>query len=249
MSGHSKWSTIKHKKAAKDAKRGKVFTKVIKEITVAARLGGGDPTGNPRLRAALAEAKASSVPNDNIDRAVKKGTGELPGAAYEEITYEGYGPGGVAVLVDAVTDNKNRTVSEIRHLFDRNSGNLAATGSVAWIFRRRGYFAIDPEAMTEERFMELALDIAADDLATDQGVFEIFTTAEDFNRTLEELEKRHIPLMAKELAMQPQNHVELSGSKASAMLRLMDALEEHDDVHKVWANFELDAKVLAAQAP
>jgi YebC/PmpR family DNA-binding regulatory protein len=248
MSGHSKWSTIKHKKAAKDARRGKVFTKLIKEITVAARMGGGDPGGNPRLRAALLEARANSVPGDNIDRAIKKGTGELEGSALEEVVYEGYGPGGVAVLVETVTDNRNRTVSEIRHLFTKHGGNLAETGAVGWIFKKRGYFAVERGTMDEEAFMELALELGADDMATDDEAYEIFTSVEDFNRVRDDLERRGVTLAAKELAMVPQSYVELRDHKANQTLRLMEALEDHDDVQKVWANFDVDAGVLAAHA-
>src|SRR5436305_10372800 len=182
MSGHSKWSTIKHKKAATDARRGKLFTKILREITVSARLGGGDPKANPRLRSAVLEARSNSVPNDNIERAIKKGTGELEGEAYEEVLYEGYGPGGIAVLVEGLTDNKNRTAPEIRHLFTKHGGSLGASGCVAWMFNRRGYFAIDRAAMDEEKLMEVALDLGVDDVATEGDLYEIFTAPEDFLR-------------------------------------------------------------------
>ncbi len=248
MSGHSKWSTIKHKKAATDARRGKMFSKILKEITVAARLGGADPKGNPRLRTALLEAKSNSVPGDNIDRAIKKGTGELESAVYEEITYEGYGPGGVAVLVEAATDNRNRTTAEIRHAFARNGGNLGEAGCVAWMFNRRGYFAIDRGAMDEEKFMDLALELGADDVAIEEDVYEIYTTMEDFVSVQEELERRGIPLAAGELAMIPQTTIDVPRDKVSQVLRLVEALEDQDDAQKVWANLDIDDKVLEEQS-
>ena len=248
MSGHSKWSTIKHKKAATDARRGKMFSKILKEITVAARLGGADPKGNPRLRTALLEAKSNSVPGDNIDRAIKKGSGELESAVYEEITYEGYGPGGVAVLVEAATDNRNRTTAEIRHAFARNGGNLGEAGCVAWMFNRRGYFAIDRGAMDEEKFMDLALELGADDVAIEEDVYEIYTTMEDFVSVQEELERRGIPLAASELAMVPQTTIEVPRDKVSQVLRLVEALEDQDDAQKVWANLDIDEKVLEEQS-
>ena len=246
MSGHSKWATIKHKKAATDAKRGKVFTKILREITVSARVGGGDPGGNPRLRAAMLEARANNVPNDNIDRAIKKGTGELAGEAFEEVIYEGYGPAGIAVLVEGMTDNKNRTTSEIRHLFTKHGGNLGESGCVAWMFHRRSYFAVDSSAMDEEKFMELALDLGADDVSIEDDHYEIIAAVEDFARIQDELERRGVPLAVKELSMVPQSTVPLPGDRAAAVLRLMEALEDHDDVQKVWANFDVDEKVLAA---
>lgn len=249
MSGHSKWSTIKHKKAATDARRGKLFNKLLREITVAARLGGGDVKANPRLRSAVLEARGNSVPNDTIDRAIKKGTGELAGeAAYEEVSYEGYGPGGIAVLVEGLTDNRNRTAGEIRHLFARNGGSLGESGCVAWMFHRRGYFSIPKSAMDEEAFMDLALALGADDLSIEEDRYEIFTPAEDFARTQEEIETRGIPLEAKELAMIPQTHVPVPNDRVSQLLRLLEALEDHDDVQKVWANMQIDEQVLAAQS-
>lgn len=247
MSGHSKWSTIKHKKAATDARRGKLFTKLLREITVSARLGGGDPRSNPRLRSAVLEARSNSVPGDTIDRAIKKGTGELAGEAlYEEVAYEGYGPGGVALLVEGMTDNRNRTAQEIRHLFARHGGNLGESGCVSWMFHRRGYFAIDRGAMDEERFMELAVEIGADDIAIEEDHYEIYTPAEDFTATQEELERRGVPLAAKELAMVPQTHVDVPADRVSQLLRLIEGLEDHDDVQHVWANLNVDEKVLAA---
>lgn len=246
MSGHSKWATIKHKKAATDARRGKLFSKILKEITVAARLGGADAKGNPRLRAAVLEARSNSVPNDNIERAIKKGTGEIASEVYEEVIYEGYGPGGVAVLVEAATDNRNRTTGEIRHIFARNGGSLGEAGCVAWMFHRRGYFAVEKGVMDEERFMELALELGADDVAIEEDVYEIYTPMEGFIGTQEELERRDVPTAAKELAMVPQTTLDVPPDKVNQVLRLMDALEDHDDVQKVWANLNIDANALAA---
>ena len=246
MAGHSKWAGIKHKKAAIDAKRAKRWTKLVREVIVSARLGGGDADFNPRLRSAIDEAKADNVPNDTIDRAIKKGTGELEGESYEEISYEGYGPGGVAVLVEAMTDNRNRTVAELRHLFSKNGGNLGESGCVAWMFERRGYFAIEPDAMSEEELMELALELGVDDFEVGEA-YELFTSPEEYGRVRRELDEREIPLAAKELAMIPSSTVEL-GDNAGSVLRLMEALEDHDDVQHVWANFEVDESVLAAQA-
>jgi YebC/PmpR family DNA-binding regulatory protein len=246
MSGHSKWSTIKHKKAATDLRRGKLFSKILKEITVSARLGGGDPKGNPRLRAALLEARSNSVPGDNIDRAIKKGTGELEGEAYEEITYEGFGPAGVAILVEVTTDNRNRTAPEIRHLFTKHGGNMAEAGSVGWMFKRRGYFAIESGAMSEEQLTDLALELGVDDIFVEEDRYEMVTAPEDFTAVQEALETRNIPLAARELAMLPQTTVEVPAERINQVLRLMEALEDHDDVQKVWANFNVDENVLAA---
>ncbi len=247
MSGHSKWAQIKHKKAVKDARRGKLFTRILKEITVAARLGGGDPAGNARLRAAVGEARANAVPADNIERAIKKGTGELEGGAIEEVVYEGYGAGGVAILVECATDNKNRTVSELRHLFTKHGGNLGESGSVAWMFAKRGYFALPRHAIDEERFIELAVAVGARDFATDAEGYEIFTAPEDFASTAEELERRGVETAVQELAMIPQSHVELPDAKAAQAMRLLEALEDHDDVQKTWANLQLPSAVLASQ--
>jgi YebC/PmpR family DNA-binding regulatory protein len=246
MSGHSKWSTIKHKKAATDARRGKMFSKILKEITVAARLGGADPKGNPRLRAALLEARSNSVPGDNIDRAIKKGTGELAAEVYEEVIYEGYGPGGIAILVEGLTDNRNRTAGEIRHIFARNGGNLGDSGCVSWMFTRRGYFAIERTAMDEEKFMELALELGADDVAIVEDAYEIYTPMEDFITVQEELERRQIPVAAKELAMVPQTWIDVPRDKVNQVVRLMEALEDHDDAQKVWGNQHIDESVLEA---
>jgi YebC/PmpR family DNA-binding regulatory protein len=245
MSGHSKWAGIKHKKAVIDSKRARRWTKLVREVIVSARLGGGDPDFNPRLRSAILEAKADNVPNDTIDRAVKKGTGELEGESYEEVAYEGYGPGGVAVLVETLTDNRNRTVAEIRHLFSKHGGNLGESGCVAWMFERRGCFAIEPAAMSEEELMELALALGVEDIETGE-LYELFTSPEGYARVREELAARAVPLAAAELAMIPQSTVGL-GDNTGAVLRLVEALEDHDDVQHVWANFEVDEGVLAAQ--
>jgi YebC/PmpR family DNA-binding regulatory protein len=244
MSGHSKWSTIKHKKAATDARRGKLFNKLLREITVAARLGGGDVKLNPRLRSAVLEARSASVPNDTIDRAVKKGSGELAGeAAYEEVAYEGYGPGGVAVLVEGLTDNRNRTAGEVRNLFVRHGGNLGESGCVSWMFDRRAYFSIPRGTMDEEKLMELALELGVDDLAIEEERYEIYAPADAFASTLDELERRGVPLEAKELVMVPQNQISLPGNRVAQLLRLLEALEDHDDVQNVWANLHVDDPV------
>lgn len=247
MAGHSKWAQIKRKKAVTDARRGQLWTKLAKEITVAARLGGGDPDGNPRLRTAIQEARSSNVPNDNIDRAIKKGTGELEGVSYEEISYEGYGPGGVAILVEVVTDNKNRSVAEIRHLFSKSGASLGANGCVAWMFDKRGLFAIDKNEMTEEDFMELALELDASDISIEEETYEIYSQPERFAAIREELENRQVNLVAKELAMLPQNQIQVDADKVAQLFRLIEALEDQEDVQHVWANFDIDADVLAAQ--
>jgi YebC/PmpR family DNA-binding regulatory protein len=251
MSGHSKWSTIKHRKAATDAKRGKLFNKLLREITVAARMGGGDLKGNPRLRSALLEARSNSVPGDTIERAIKKGSGELEGESYEEVVYEGYGPGGIAILVEGMTDNRNRTAGEIRHLFTRHGGNLGDSGSVSWMFKRRGYFAIERGAMDEEKFMELALDLGADDISIEEDHYDIYATLEDFAAVQEELDRRGVPVAVKELAMMPQTYAPLPADRVAQVLRLVEALEDHDDVQNVWMNLDpnaIDDKVAAAHS-
>ena len=248
MAGHSKWAQIKRKKAVTDARRGQLWTKLLKEITVSARLGGGDPEGNPRLRAAVQEAKSANVPNDNIERAIKRGTGELEGVSYEEAVYEGYAIGGVAVLVEAVTDNKNRTVSDMRHLFSKHGGNLGESGCVAWMFDKRGYFVIDKQIMSEEGFMEVALELGADDISVEEETYEIFVRPEDYAGVRDELEHKEIALLAAELAMIPRSLIAVPGDKSPKVLRLMEALEEHDDVQHVWANFDIAADVLAVQS-
>ncbi len=249
MSGHSKWSTIKHKKAAQDAKRSKVFTRILKEVSVAARLGGGDPAGNPRLRHALLEAKAHNVPGDNIDRAIKKGAGELEGVSYEEVAYEGYGPGGVAVLVETLTDNRNRTVSEVRHLFTKHGGNLGENGCVAWMFHRRGFFAFDRAVMEEsgvdeEALVELALELEAEDFSIEEDSYNVYTSAEAFHAAKDEVEERGLKIAIAGLTMEPQNLVRVDDAVAGQLVRLIDALEDQDDVQHVWANFDLDDELL-----
>jgi len=244
MSGHSKWSTIKHKKAAKDAKRGKVFTKLIKEITVAARLGGGDPNANPRLRTAVLTAKSQSMPNDNIDRAIKKGTGELEGVTYDEVTYEAYGPGGVAMLVDVVTDNRNRTVAEIRSIFNKHGGNLGETGSVAWMFEKRGLIAVDRAEADEDRLMELALEAGADDVRDVGDVFEVLTEPDAFDGVRQALEDAGVAMASAEVTMIPQSSVALEGKPAEQMVRLLEVLDDHDDVQNVSSNMDIAAEEL-----
>jgi YebC/PmpR family DNA-binding regulatory protein len=246
MSGHSKWHSIKHKKGALDAKRGKLFTKFIKEITVAARSGGGDPEGNARLRKAIADAKAGNMPNDTIDRAIRRGTGEEEGVNYEEITYEGYGPGGVALLIQSMTDNRNRTVAEIRHLFSKNGGNLGESGSVGWMFEKKGYIVIEKSAKSEEELFDLAIEAGADDLRDDEGNFEIITSPEAFEKVLAAIKGAGIEPQVAEVEMVPQNYIRLEGSDARQMLKLMEALEDHDDVQKVSANFDISEADMAA---
>ena len=239
MSGHSKWSTIKHKKGAADAKRGKVFTRIIKEMTVAARMGGGDPASNPRLRSAVAEAKANNMPKDNVDRAIKRGTGELEGVSYEEITYEGYGPGGVALMVEVMTDNTNRTTPEIRHILEKNGGNMGTPGSVRFQFDRKGYLSVDKKAADEDKLMEIALEAGADDLVTTPDVFEIYTSPETFEQVRQALEKNKITPIEAKLGQIPKNPVTLDEAKAKQMMRLMESLDDHDDVQNVWSNFDI----------
>jgi YebC/PmpR family DNA-binding regulatory protein len=246
MSGHSKWSTIKHKKGALDAKRGRMFTRLIREITVAARAGGGDQTGNPRLRTAIAAAKEANMPADNITRAVKKGTGELEGVQVEEVAYEGYGPGGVAVIVETVTDNKNRTLPEIRHIFTKHGGNMAAANAVAWMFEKKGYIIVEGRSMPEEQLLELVLEAGAEDLRQDGDSFEIFTAPENLEPVKEALKARGLTITASEVAMTPKNTVRAEGHTARKLLNLVEALEEHDDVQHVWANFDIDESEMEA---
>jgi YebC/PmpR family DNA-binding regulatory protein len=248
MSGHSKWHTIKHKKGALDAKRGKLFTKLIKELTIAARAGGtGDPNQNPRLRKVVTDAKAANMPNDTIDRAIKRGTGELDGVNYEEVTYEGYGPGGVAVMVQTTTDNRNRTVSEIRHLFSKFSGNLGESGSVAWMFNKKGQIIVDATLKGEDEMMEIALDSGAEDMINDGETYQVLTAPEDFHAVLEKVKGQGVEPLSAEITMVPQNTIKLEGSAANQMLRLYEALDDHDDVQTVSANFEIDDAVLEQQ--
>jgi YebC/PmpR family DNA-binding regulatory protein len=245
MSGHSKWSTIKRKKGALDAKRGKIFTKLIKEIMVAARMGGGDIDGNPRLRSAVIAAKAENMPKDNIERAIKKGSGELGGAVYDEILYEGYGPGGVAVLVETMTDNKNRTVADVRHFFAKNNGNLGENGCVGWMFDKRGVISVDAAGMDEEKLMELALEAGAEDVVNEDGSFQIYTAPEDFNAVVEQLEKSKVKMSEASILMVPKNTIEVTEEKtASNLLKLLESLEDHDDVQKVHANFDISEELM-----
>lgn len=241
MSGHSKWHTIKHKKGATDAKRGKIFTKMIKEITVAARTGGsGDVDSNARLRKAVNDAKAVNMPNDTIDRAVKRGSGELEGVSYDEITYEGYGIGGVAVLVETMTDNRNRTVAEVRHIFSKNGGNMGEAGSVAWMFDKKGYFVVDKTAMGEDALFEIVIEAGADDMQDEGDVYEIFSAPEAFEAVTDALKAAGVETQAAEISMIPQNYIKLEGDDAKSMLKLYEALDDNDDVQKVYANFDIN---------
>lgn len=246
MSGHSKWHSIKHKKGAADAKRGKIFTRLIKELTVAARHGGGDPDSNPRLRTVIADAKAANMPAENIKRAIRRGTGEEPGMSYEEAIYEGYGPGGTALMIDVLTDNKNRTVGELRHLVTKHSGNLGAPNSVAWMFEKKGYIVIEKSKADEERLLSAVLDVGADDLRDDEDNWEVVCPPEAFPAVLEAVKKLDIEPAAAEVAMLPQNYVRLEGRTAQQMVKLMAELEEHDDVRHVWSNFDIEEKEIEA---
>ena len=244
MSGHSKWSTIKHKKAAKDAKKGKLFTKLIKEITVAARMGGGDISANPRLRTAVNMAKANSMPHENIDRAIKKGTGELEGVSYEEVQYEGYAPGGAAILAQAVTDNKNRTVSEIRRLFAKYGGNLGETGCVAWMFDKKGLITVEKSHIDEDRLMTLVLDAGAEDVKDDGDLFAVVARPEDFEKVKEAIEKEKIPIASAQVTMVPKNTVDVDERHVEQILKLAEELEDHDDVQSVSANFNIPDELM-----
>ena len=246
MSGHSKWHTIKHKKGAADAKRGKVFTRIIKELTVAARSGGGDPDMNPRLRTIVAEAKASNMPRENIERAIRRGTGEEPGVSYEEIQYEAYGPGGAALIIDVLTDNKNRTVGELRHLLEKHGGNLAAPNAVAWMFNKKGYIVIEKSKADEERLMTAVLDAGADDLQDDEDNWEVFTAPEAFPAVNEAVKGLGIEPATAKVSMIPQNYVKLEGKSAQQMVKLMDALDDHDDVQNISSNFDISEKEIEA---
>jgi YebC/PmpR family DNA-binding regulatory protein len=245
MSGHSKWSSIKHKKALVDARRGKAFTKLIRELTSAAKAGGGSPETNPRLRTAVAAAKNANMPADTIQRAIKKGTGELPGEVYEEVTYEGYGAGGVAVLVDVLTDNRNRTVAEIRHLFAKHGGNLGENGCVAWMFGRTGLITLDVNQIPEDELLELVLEVGGDDVGIEGDVYEIRTSPDAFEDVRSALESRRLTLGVAEITMLPQNTVPVEGKHAEQVVRLMEALDDHDDVRKAYANFDIPDAVLA----
>jgi YebC/PmpR family DNA-binding regulatory protein len=244
MSGHSKWSTIKHKKGATDAKRGKIFTKLIKEITVAARMGGGDPTSNPRLRSAIQAAKAENMPKDNLERAIKKGTGELEGVNYEETTYEGYGPGGAAVFIESLSDNKNRAVADIRHIFSKCNGNLGENGCVNWMFDKKGYIVIEAAKVDEETLMETAINAGADDVKEDEKNYEVITAPEDFEAVKKAIEDESIPYVVAEITMLPQTSANLMGKEAEQMLRLMEMLDDCDDVQKVYTNADIPEELV-----
>jgi YebC/PmpR family DNA-binding regulatory protein len=244
MSGHSKWSTIRRKKGAADAKRGKIFTKLIKEISIAARLGGGDPEGNPRLRGAIANAKAENMPKENIERAIKKGTGELEGTTYEELTYEGYGPGGVAVMVEVLTDNKKRTISEIRHHFSRHNGNLGESGCVSWIFTQKGLLFFDKNKVEEEKLIEVVLDAGAEDVREREREFEVITDPDQYEGVKRAIDDAGLQYSFAEVTMVPQNTIQLRGKEAEQMLKLMEGLEDSDDIQRVYANFDIPDDVM-----
>ena len=244
MSGHSKWSTIKHKKAAKDAKRGKIFTKLIKEITVAARMGGGDINANPRLRTAVLTARGSSMPSDNIERAIKKGTGELEGVTYEEIQYEGYGPGGVAIIAQVLTDNKNRTVSEIRRMFSKHGGNMGETGCVGWMFDKKGILTVDKSQIDEDRLMDIALDAGAEDVRDEGEVYEVIAPPEDFEKVKERMDQEKIAIASAQVSLVPKNTVDVDAKNVEQVLKLSEELEDHDDVQNVAANFHIPDELM-----
>ncbi len=246
MSGHSKWASIKHKKGALDAKRGKIFTRLIKELTVAARAGGGDPDMNPRLRQVIADAKAANMPADNIKRAIRKGTGEEPGVSYEEAQYEAYGPGGAAVIIDVLTDNKNRTVGELRHTLTKHGGNLAETNAVAWMFTKRGYIVVSKQKAKEDDLMAAVIDAGGDDLRDDGDNWEVLSSPETFHKVLDAVKKLGIEPEAAEISMLPQNYLKLEGKQAQSMVKLMDVLDDLDDVRHVWSNFDIEEKEIEA---
>ena len=246
MSGHSKWASIKHKKGALDAKRGKIFTRLIKELTVAARAGGGDPDMNPRLRTVIADAKQANMPADNIKRAIRRGTGEEPGVSYEEAQYEAYGPGGAAVIIEVLTDNKNRTVGELRHLLEKHGGNLAAAGAVSWMFAKKGYIVVEKSKADEEKLMGAVLDAGADDLQDDNENWEVLSAPDVFPAVREAVKQLGVEPASAEVSMIPQNHVKLEGKPAQQMIKLMDVLEDHDDVQHVWSNFDIEEKEIEA---
>ncbi|HCJ67415.1 MAG TPA: YebC/PmpR family DNA-binding transcriptional regulator [Elusimicrobia bacterium] len=245
MSGHSRWAGIKHRKGAQDAKRGRVFTKLIREITIAAREGGGNPEHNPRLRKAIDDARADNMPAENVKRAIQRGTGELPGVVYEEVVYEGYGPAGVAVIVEATTDNKNRTTSEIRRLFSEYGGNLGESGCVSWMFKKKGYLAVEKNKIGEDELISIALDAGAEDVRTDdEDLYEVITLPEEYEKVKKILEEKKIPLSSAEITFFPQTYIKLDEKKAETMLALMNALEEHEDVKNVYANFDIPKAVM-----
>ncbi len=244
MAGHSKWANIKHKKAREDAKRGKIFTKIAREIIVAARLGGGDPDSNPRLRRAIQKAKSYNMPKENIERAIKRGTGELEGTSFEEVIYEGYGPGGVAILIEAITDNRNRTVSEIRTIFTKHGGSLGEAGCVAWMFDKKGMITV--EGVDEDKLMEIAIEAGAEDVREDEGVFQVITAPDELEDVKEQIEQRGITVKEATLTYLPQSTVRVEGEKAEKLIKLLDALENHDDVQNVYANFDVPEEVLSS---
>jgi YebC/PmpR family DNA-binding regulatory protein len=244
MSGHSKWSTIKHKKGAADARRGRIFTRLIKEITVSARMGGGDATSNPRLRAAIQAAKTENMPKDRIERAIKKGTGELESVEYEEVIYEGYGPGGAAVLIESLTDNKNRAVADIRHIFSRAGGNLGAAGCVAWMFEKKGYIAMEGAKIDEESLMELAIDAGAEDVLQDDENYEVITDPADFEKVKKAIDNRSIPCLVAEITMLPRTTLRIEGKEAEQMVKLMETFEECEDVQKVYTNADIPKDIM-----
>jgi YebC/PmpR family DNA-binding regulatory protein len=248
MSGHSKWHTIKHKKGAADAKRGKIFTRLIKELTVAARGGGGDPDMNPRLRTIIAEAKANNMPRENIERAIRRGTGEEPGVSYEEVMYEGYGPGGAALMISTLTDNKNRTVGEIRFILGKHNGNLAAENSVAWMFSRKGQIIVEKDKADEEKLLNAVLEAGGDDMSDDGSVWEIICSPESFEKVRDAVKALGVEPAQAEVAMVPQNYVKLTGKEAQQMLRLFEAIDDQDDVQHVWGNFDIEEKEIEALA-
>jgi YebC/PmpR family DNA-binding regulatory protein len=246
MSGHSKWHTIKHKKGALDAKRGKMFTRIIKELTVAARNGGGDPDSNPRLRTVIADAKAVNMPSDNIKKAIQRGTGELPGVNYEEVTYEGYGPGGAAVIIEALTDNKNRTVGELRHMLTKHNGNLGESNSGAWMFSKKGYIVVEKAGADEEKLLNAVLEAGGDDLRDDGDTWEVLSEPSAFEAVRDAVKALGVEPATAQVAMLPQNYIKLEGKDASNMVKLMDALDDHDDVKQVWSNFDIEEREIEA---
>ena len=248
MSGHSKWASIKHKKGALDAKRGKIFSKLIKEVTVAARLGGGDVEGNPRLRTAIQAAKAENMPKDNIERAIKKGTGELEGSSYEETDYEAYGPGGVAMIIDCLTDNKNRTVADLKHILDRHGGNIGEPGCVSWLFEKKGLVVIEKKEVEEEKLLDLVLEAGAEDVKEGNTEFEVLMDPADFESVKRAFDDAGLSYTLAELSMVPQNTVKLEGKKAQQMLSLMEALEDNEDINHVYANFDIPDEVMEAMS-
>lgn len=247
MSGHSKWASIKHKKSVTDAKRGKLFTKLIKEITVAAKTGGGDPDKNPTLRSAIAKAKDANMPQDNIERAIKRGTGELPGVSYERVTYEGYGPGGVAIMVDVLTDNKNRASSEVRSIFSKKGGNMAGAGSVGWLFEKRGYFVVNKSTIEEDKLMGIVLEAGAEDMVSEETTYAVKCLPEDFEKVKRVFESNNVKVESAEITMVPKSTVKVSDeNEARQILALVDSLEEHDDVQNVYANFDIPDHLIEA---